>query len=175
MQRKNNMDKAQLALSNLLPASSALLTSLQVMAILLIALVAGATFGIWRGYNPTDYSALTFLETHQGAVRGLNTLIPAIALAAIILSLILLARSYGSGLPFFLYLIAIVLMIGGGVITRLENQPINAIVMTWSMETMPTTWAELRDSWWMWHVIRTVVSIAALAILITAVLTDRPH
>ncbi|MCF8468987.1 MAG: DUF1772 domain-containing protein [Sneathiella sp.] len=169
------MEKAHLALLKLLPASSALLTGIQVAAILLIALVAGATFGIWRGYNPTDYSALTFLETHQGAVRGLNTLIPAMALAAIILTLILLARSYGSGLSFSLYLIAVVLMIGGGVITRLENQPINAIVMTWSVDTMPTTWVEIRDNWWMWHVIRTFVSVAAVTALITAVLTDRPN
>ena len=46
----------------ILPANSFQMIALQIGAIAFIALVAGATFGIWRGYNPAEYSALTFLE-----------------------------------------------------------------------------------------------------------------
>ena len=42
----------------------------------LISLVAGSMFGIWRGYDPALYAPATFVEVHQGAVRGLNTLLP---------------------------------------------------------------------------------------------------
>lgn len=37
------------ALNGLLPARSPLLLALQLSALLIMALVAGATFGIWRG------------------------------------------------------------------------------------------------------------------------------
>ena len=36
-----------------------LILSLQFAASLILAMVAGSTFGIWRGYNPTTYSAAT--------------------------------------------------------------------------------------------------------------------
>ena len=62
----------------------------------MIGLVAGATFGIWRGYNPSGFAPPTFLEVHKGAVAGLNTLLPALGLAANVLTLLLAARFYGS-------------------------------------------------------------------------------
>jgi hypothetical protein len=50
---------------------------MQFVAALLFSMVAGSVFGIWRGYDPTTYAAATFLEMHQGAVRGLNALLAA--------------------------------------------------------------------------------------------------
>jgi len=50
--------------------TNAFLTSSQILALLLVGLVAGSMFGIWRGYDVTSYSAQTFVEVHQGAVRG---------------------------------------------------------------------------------------------------------
>ena len=166
------MTKLGVAVSTWLPDSSRLLFTIQLSAVLLLALVAGATFGIWRGYNPAAYSPRAFLEVHQGAVLGLNTLLPVLGLVANLLTLLLVVRFYGSkGFP--LYAAALALMVAAGLLTRFGNQPLNAIVMKWTPDTMPANWAAIRDSWWSWHIMRTGASIASLACLIAAVLMNR--
>lgn len=160
-------------LTGIFPSDSLLLIALQTLAVLFVALVAGATFGIWRGFNPATYSAVAFLEMHQGSVRGLNTLLPATALGAILLSALLYVRNFGGSGANNLIILSIVLMIAGGLATRFGNQPINAQVMTWTAETMPANWQALRDSWWSWHIVRTLFSIAALVTLVAALLAGR--
>ena len=147
---------------------------LQFLATLLFAMVAGSVFGIWRGFDLTSYTPATFVEAHQGAVRGLNTLLPALALVSILLTIALIWLARAKGVAFWLYLAALVLMIAGGVVTRLLNQPINAQVMTWTTDTLPANWSELRATWWHWHLVRAGLSVAALASLLAAVIADRP-
>jgi len=55
-----------------------------------------------------------------------------------------------------------------GLVTHLENQPINAIVMTWNTHTPPADWMSFRDEWWKWHVVRTLAMVAGLCLLLWA-------
>ena len=167
------MERVHVYLIELLPASSKRLIACQLMAILLIALIAGSTFGIWQGYNPTLYSQDTFLEVHRGAVHGLNTLLPLMGLATMILTLVLTLRSDRQTALRGLYWSTLALLVLAGLITRFANQPINAVVIAWTAVTVPDNWTEIRDSWWFWHTVRTLVSIAALAGLVTASLAAR--
>jgi uncharacterized membrane protein len=146
---------------------------IQFLAALLFSMVAGSVFGIWRGYDPTTYAAATFLEMHQGAVRGLNALLPGLAIVSILLTLILAWLARRKGLSFWFYLAALALMIGGGVVTRLFNQPINTQVMNWTLDSLPANWAELREIWWKWHIVRTGFSVLGMALLIAAIINDR--
>ena len=84
------------------------------------------------------------------------------------MSLTWLAR--GKGAVFWLYLGALLLMAAGGVVTRFFNQPINAEVMSWTIDTLPANWADLRAAWWKWHLVRTGLSVAALALLLAAII-----
>ncbi len=152
---------------------SATITLVQLLAISLISLVAGSTFGIWQGYDPHSYSPATFVEVHQGAVRGLNILLPAIAMAGLALTAALAIISRNRPVVLGLYVIAIAGFIVGGVITRFVNQPINAQVMTWTTEALPSDWAGIRDIWWQWHIVRTIVSILTELVLILAILSHR--
>jgi len=148
-------------------------TALQTADILLIGLLAGATFGIWRGYNPSGYAPSTFLEMHQGAVRGLNTLLPVLGALSIALTIALAVMARTSPMVLWFYAVALVLMIAAGLITRFGNQPINALIMDWTPAALPDNWAELRDRWWNWHIARTAASGAATVALILAVFADR--
>ena len=152
---------------------SNLVMLLQFLSGLLFAMVAGSVFGIWRGYDPTTYSAVTFVEMHQGAVRGLNVLLPGLALVSIALTLVLAWLARGKGLAFWCYAGALALMVGAGIVTRLFNQPINAQVMGWSPEALPSNWTEFRATWWNWHLLRTGLSVLAMALLLAAIVTDR--
>jgi len=42
--------------------------------ILIAALLAGASFGIWMGFNPLHLSPTTYIEQQQNMIRALNTL-----------------------------------------------------------------------------------------------------
>jgi len=146
----------------------------QFLAALIFALVAGSVFGIWRGYDPIAFAQTTFLETHQGAVRGLNVLLPTLGFTSIALTLILTWSARGKGRVFWIYLAALLLMSAAGIVTRFLNQPINAEVMGWTLDAIPENWAQLRTDWWTWHLWRTGFSVTALALLLAAIILDRP-
>jgi hypothetical protein len=65
-------------------------------------------------------------------------------------------------------------MIGAGLVTRFLNQPINAMVMGWTPETLPADWEALRAAWWQWHLFRVGLSLSGLALLLAAIILDRP-
>jgi uncharacterized membrane protein len=153
--------------------SAALPTTAQVLALLLVGLVTGSMFGIWRGYDIAAYAPTTFLEVHQGSVRGLNILLPAMAAAA--LALVVVLAVFGRNRPAVLglYLAAALAIVAGGIVTRFFNQPINDQIMGWTPQSIPANWTTLRDSWWTWHLVRLATTLGAELLLIAAVFADR--
>src|SRR5690606_22075800 len=53
---------------------------LHTAVLVVVSLLVGAMFGVWRGYDPAMFSPATFVEVQQGAIRGLNDLLPFIGL-----------------------------------------------------------------------------------------------
>ena len=146
-------------------------TILRFVLVVLLALLVGTMFGIWIGFNPASLSASAYVEQQQNTIRSLNTLLPVMGAVCIVLTVVLASLSKRDPRSRFLLIAAAVLMFIAGLVTRLENQPINAIVMTWSVQAPAGNWAQLRDLWWQWHVVRTVAGIVALALTVFAALT----
>jgi Domain of unknown function (DUF1772). len=130
------------------------------------ALVVGAMFGIWLGFDPRGLTASAYVEQQQTAIRALNVVMPVLGAIAIALTIgqAWLVRS--SRVSFRLLLSGAVLLMAAGLITRFGNQPINARVITWNAVAPPTVWIEARDEWWHFHVLRTIAGLAALACII---------
>ena len=147
---------------------------LQIAAVMQIALISGATFGMWRGLGAASFSAATFIDVHQELVRGLNVLLPAMGATFALLTATLAYLARGRRPALYFYLVALAFGIIAGLITRFWNQPINAQVMEWTVQTIPANWTEIRDSWWTGHVIRTFLSIGAMVAMALALKTDRP-
>jgi uncharacterized membrane protein len=63
---------------------------------------------------------------------------------------------------------SVICLVTAGLVTRFANQPINAVVMTWSPQAPAANWRELRDTWWNWHVLRTAAGVGALALALLA-------
>ena len=139
--------------------------------LVLMGLLVGSMFGIWIGYNPASLSASAYVEQHQNAVRSLNTLFPVLGAICIALSAVLAARSGASRRVRYFLLAAVLLMLIAALVTRFGNQPINAIVMTWSTQAQPGNWEHLRDQWWQWHVVRTIAAILAFCSVVVALLS----
>ena len=128
--------------------------------------IAGTIFGIWIGYNPQNLSAPTYVEHQQSVIKALNTLMPILGLITIVLTVISALMQKDNKSVFISLLVAAVLLIISGLVTRFGNQPINAIIMTWDKVDVPSNWTELRDKWWSLHIIRAVTSIAAFCLIV---------
>lgn len=156
-----------------MPVSSVLSTVARVAALMLVGLLAGTMFGIWRGYDFAQYSPSALLEVWQGSVRGLNALLPAQGLVAIAILVALAIASRRTPRALAGYLAAALLLAAAGLVTRFANQPINDIVMGWSAEALPADWEGLRDAWRNWHLVRLALTLAAQLVLILTILNER--
>jgi len=140
--------------------------------LLLTSLVVGTTFGIWLGYNPSGLSPATYVEQQQKAIGALNTIMPVLGAACILLNSALAVLTKADSRTRYLLIASVIFLIAAGLITRFGNQPINAIVMTWSAQAPAANWIELRDSWWQWHILRTSAGLVALVLLLLAALRN---
>ena len=136
------------------------------LTLLMAGLVAGTLFGIWIGYNPKNLSVNTYVEYQQGAIKALNTLMPILGLISVILTVIAAILQKQDQFVFVILIIASGLLIISGLITKFGNQPINSIVMTWSKNSIPTNWTELRDKWWLLHKLRTLTTFISFCLII---------
>lgn len=141
-------------------------TSIRFLNILVAALLAGVSFGIWIGFNPVHLSPSTYLEQQQNMLQSLQVLMVSLVFMATLIT-ILSAFLQKSNRPVFsALLVAAGFFVACILITRFGNKPIDDLVITWTVDSMPANWTELRDSWWSFHKMRTITELIAL-ILIT--------
>jgi len=141
-------------------------TSIRFLNILVAALLAGVSLGIWIGFNPVHLSPSTYLEQQQNMLQALQVLMVSLVFMATLIT-ILSAFLQKSNRPVFsALLVAAGFFVACILITRFGNKPIDDLVITWTVDSMPANWTELRDSWWSFHKMRTITELIAL-ILIT--------
>ena len=140
------------------------------ISVLFASLVVGSMFGLWLGLNPFDLPAAVYVAQHQQLVRGLNVALPVMGAVAIVFTLAAAFLARDQPTRFTLLLVTAACLIAAGLVTRFLNQPINAIVMTWSADSPPASWTQLRDEWWRWHVVRAGAGVIGLCLLIAATL-----
>ena len=148
-------------------------SSIRFASLLLTLLLVGTMFGIWLGYNPSALTATAYVEMQQNAIRALNTSLPTLGLVCNLLTAALAVLTKNDKPGRYLLVAAVICLAMAAFVTRLGNQPINAVVMTWSPEAPATNWMELRETWWHWHILRTVAGIGALALALLAALGSR--
>lgn len=133
--------------------------------IILAALLAGVSFGIWIGFNPLDLSASTYVEQQQNMLRALKVLMVSLVFMAAILTIVSAFLQKNNRTVFIALLVAAIFFIACILITRFGNKPIDDIVLTWTSNSLPGNWTELRDKWWSFHIMRTIAELAALLLV----------
>jgi uncharacterized membrane protein len=136
--------------------------------VIMIALVAGTVFGVWLGYDPASLSSTTYVEQQQHAIEALNVTMPVLGAIAFLLTLTSAALVRAQPRTLVLLLGVAACLLAAGLITRFGNQPINALVMTWNAAAPPEDWTHLRDTWWHWHIVRTLAMVVALGLIVVA-------
>ena len=133
--------------------------------IIVVALLAGVSFGIWIGFNPSVLSASAFIEQQQNMLHSLRSLLVSLVVTATLITFLSAYMHKNSRPAFFSLLIAAILLIACILITRFGNKPIDDLVITWTIDTIPVNWTEFRDKWWSFHILRTIAEILALFLI----------
>jgi uncharacterized membrane protein len=137
---------------------------------LLAALLVGAMFGMWLILNPAGLAAGVYVTLQQQGIRTLNRAMPMLGAATILLTILAAVLGRNDSTRFGLLVGTVVCLLASGLITRFLNQPINAIVITWSTAAPPTNWRDVRDKWWRWHLVRMLTGLGGLSLLIASML-----
>lgn len=92
------------------------------------------------------------------------------------LAVLVLLAPYRRTVVFGLTVVGLLCIVALTVTTLVVNVPINtAIIDTWSPAGPPPDWARTRDRWNLFHLIRTVLAVFALACLLLAALLPQPR
>ncbi|HKF53274.1 MAG TPA: DUF1772 domain-containing protein [Candidatus Acidoferrales bacterium] len=143
----------------------------EVISIFLLALVTGVFWGPWLGLSRsiTTFKPEVFLAIGHRMIRNLAPVMPILMPAAMLSVLPVLFFSFSTRPEtFYLNLAGLALFIFALLVTLIVEVPIDNKIMTWTVETLPGNWQHLRDRWETFHVIRTIASVAGLAVLLIA-------
>ncbi|AEE47970.1 DUF1772 domain-containing protein [Haliscomenobacter hydrossis] len=138
------------------------LTLVRLLNIIIAALLAGVSFGIWMGFNPLSLSPSTYVEQQQNMLGGLKVLMISLVFIATLITIVSAFLQKKNKPVFIVLLIAAVFFIACILITRFGNKPIDDVVMTWTADALPDNWTALRDKWWSLHIMRTIAEMIAL-------------
>ena len=145
----------------------------QFINILLLSLVTGVFWGSWLGLSRsmTSLSAETFVEVAHAMIGNLGTIMAILMPAAMLATLPVLYLLYRRrSKAFYPTLAGFVLFVVALLITLLVEVPLDMTFEQWTVTTLPANWQQLRYQWEWWHVIRSWVAVAGLALLLAGAL-----
>lgn len=141
------------------------------MSIVLTGVVAGATVCVLLVERSLPDSASFYVLYKQRMIQALTIPLPLLAILGGVAVLVdaygLWREPSGSRLCLPLAVGAVALIAAGGLLTKLGHFPINHQIMTWDPAAPPASWSAVQAKWASLHLIRTLVSTAAFA-LVTA-------
>lgn len=141
------------------------LSILRFLNIIIVALLAGVSLGIWMGFNPAHLTSTTYVEQQQNMLGALRVVMVVLVFVATILTIVAAFVQRNHKVTFFMLLTASLFLIGCILITRFGNKPIDDIVMGWTIDSIPANWTEMRDDWWFLHKARTLTELIALCLI----------
>lgn len=141
------------------------LTIVRFVNVIIVSALAGVSLGIWIGFNPMSLSQETYVEQQQNMLQSLRVLMVVLVFLATIITIIAALVERKNKSRGIVLGLASLFLIGCIVITRFGNKPIDDIVLTWTSESIPSNWQELRDRWWSLHIARTFTEIVALFLI----------
>lgn len=150
---------------------------LEWIAVMLTSLVMGVLWGTWFALSRTidRASPEVFLGIGRMSINNLavpmRILMPATILSITILLFITIRKKFTHT---WLVGLALLCMIGVIISTLAIAVPIDNHIKTWTVQTLPADWMAQRDRWAAAHVLRTFLSVGAVAALAAYVIAQRP-
>lgn len=145
----------------------------QLVALLFLGLTAGVFWGTWFTLTRSidEFSAAEFIHIGKVIIANVGDPMKVIMPATILLVALCLFFAYRRGrLGFYLTITALVLIVIALVITLGVEVPIDNQIKTWTPETVPPDWTDLRATWATYHMLRTFASLGSLLVFGAALL-----
>jgi hypothetical protein len=142
---------------------------LSVLVLLSGAVLTGGLIMVALAVVPTFRSipAAEHVRMHRTLDRYIERFMPLSAVLTI-LGGIALANLHTEAHLRTVLIAAVALTVMVSLISHLFNRPINLRMHTWSLEALPADLVEIRERWARLHLLRTLVSVAALALYAVA-------
>jgi len=142
------------------------------VSILFSGLVAGATVCVFLVERSLPDSGSFYVLYKQRMIQALTIPLPLLAILGGVAVLVdaygLWREPSGSRLCLALTLGSVALIAAGGLLTKLGHFPINDQIMTWDPAAPPAGWSAVQAKWAGLHLMRTLVSTAAFALLVAS-------
>ncbi len=132
---------------------------------ILVALLAGTSFGIWIGLNPMNYSVSTYIEQQQNLILSLQILLVSLVIVSTLVTIASAILQRKNRKIFIALILAALFLLSCIIITRFGNLPIQKEMLTWKANSFPENWTTFRDKWWTFHVMRTIAELIALILV----------
>jgi amino acid permease len=141
------------------------------LAIMLTAIAMGAALAhLFELPNKININAADYLTVQRNYDNWwiVGLFVPLALLAVLALTLAL----RGTGAPFILALVALLLLVAELAVFWGITAPVNRATQNWTM--LPANWQELRAQWEYSHAARAILYVLALGALTLSVLSWRP-
>lgn len=148
--------------------------ALEWIVLMLAVLVMGVLWGTWFALSRTigQASPEVFLGIGHMSINNLavpmRILMPATIIGITVLLVIAIRQRFSRT---WLVAVALLCMLGVIVSTLAVAVPIDNNIKVWTVQTLPADWMAERDRWATAHLIRTFLSVGAVAALAAYVIT----
>ena len=131
-----------------------------IVAVVLTGLIAGLMLGTGMDqYANQQLSGSAWTTEHQAVDSLFRRVMPTVFNGTVVVLLLATWAARGTGR--WLFGLAAVLMIVAVVMTVRVEVPINRDIAQWSAAAPPKDWADVRDTWLSYDLMRTVAVVAA--------------
>jgi uncharacterized membrane protein len=149
-------------------------TSVRVTAVLLVGLLAGLMFGTGMDqYTHRLLDARGWVTEHQVMDALFRRVLPIWWNATVLILLVATFLSRGSARAFCG--VAALLMIVALVVTVRVEVPMNRAIERWNLDAIPANWADVRDHWLRFHLVRTLCGLAAFPFALAGLMKAAPR
>ena len=135
--------------------------------LIIAALSMGVHFGTWLTERPmrATASGAVFTEIQQGRDAVAARVMPVLGTIAILLVAATAIGVRSNTAAVSLVGAALMLFLSDMAVTVTKNVPLNKQVQSWTVDSPPTDWTSVRDSWEHYHTIRTAFIVGGFACL----------
>jgi hypothetical protein len=151
-----------------LRTASVLPATARSVAVMATGLLAGSVLAVWLVQGPLGATGELYIGFRQATDPAYGRVLPPLGVAGMFAALVALATGWSQVRARRLTLAAVGCLVLGLAVTVVVHFPINTEIATWSAVAPPAGWESLRDRWSAAHTARTVLSVAAFALLLGA-------
>lgn len=138
---------------------------LRVLVVMLSGVVAGVFIAVTLSVMPAlaQLPVSTYVRVHGLLGKGYHPIMPLVVLLVLIGDIVLALTTTRNDVVTLLSF-AMILQVGVQGVSHLRNEQLNKRVRAVEGEAIAADWADPRESWRRWHLLRTALAIAVFAI-----------